>query len=41
MMDDILNRIAKIIAPHLHSKHKDTKSLELAQQILDEINKQA
>lgn len=40
MTDNILKRVAKIIAPHLHSKHKDSKSLELAEEILKEINKQ-
>jgi hypothetical protein len=40
MTDSILSKIAKIIAPHLHSKHKDSKSLELAEEILKEIKKQ-
>lgn len=33
----LAERIAKIIAPHLRAKHKDTLSIEITNQILQEI----
>lgn len=36
---NLQSRIASIIAPHLKTKRKNTISAELAQQIIDEINK--
>jgi hypothetical protein len=38
MSDNILKQIAAIIAPHLRYKHKDSRSLEIAEKILKEIN---
>jgi hypothetical protein len=32
---NLLSLIAAIISPHLKTKHKDTISMQLAQQILD------
>jgi hypothetical protein len=37
MNTNLTDRIAKIIAPHLRSKHKNTISIELANQIIEEI----
>jgi hypothetical protein len=39
MEPNLQSRIAKIIAPHLKTKHKDTVSLELANQIIEELDK--
>lgn len=39
MNDNLLKQIAKIIAPHLYYKSKNSKSLEIAEAILKEINK--
>jgi hypothetical protein len=38
MNDSLLKQIAAIIAPHLCYKRKDSKSLEIAEKILKEIN---
>jgi hypothetical protein len=38
-MDDILKRVAKIIAPYLKTKHKEKESLEIAEKVLEEIDK--
>lgn len=34
---NLRDRIAKIIAPHLGSKHKNTVSLEIADKVIKEI----
>jgi len=37
MNPTLAERIAKLVAPHLRAKHKDTLSLEIANQIIQEI----
>ena len=37
MEPNLLIRIANIIAPHLHNKHKSTLSLEIAEKVLEEV----
>ena len=37
MDQNLINTIAKIIAPHLHKKHKDALSLEIAEKVLEEV----
>jgi len=37
MDSKLIERIAKIIAPHLKAKHKNTLSVQLANQIIEEI----
>lgn len=39
MDPNLQSRIAAIIAPHLHKKHKDALSLEIAEKVLQEIKK--
>jgi hypothetical protein len=39
MSDSLLKQIAAIIAPHLRYKHKDSRSIEIAEEIIKEIDK--
>ena len=41
MNSQLTNRIALILAPHLQKKHKDTLSIQIAEEILSEIRRDA